>query len=223
MSTTPTLFIGNKNYSSWSMRPWLALRWAGIDFNEVMIPLGPRGLGANPEIVAVNPAGTLPVLKLSDGTIVSDSLAICEWAQDRCPQAGLWPEDTTARALARSAACEMHSGFGALRQHYPMNIKRTKSDHRQSPAAHDNIARIEALLGGLSARFDATGTGWIFGQRTIVDAYFAPVATRFRTYQVPLSPTLQKWCDTLFADSVFQDWERAAMAETWTIEETDVA
>lgn len=223
MSAMPVLFIGNKNYSSWSMRPWLALRWAGIAFREEMIPLGPRGQGANQDIVRVNPSGTLPVLELPDGETIWDSLAICEWANENAPNAELWPRDPIARALARSAVCEMHAGFAPLRQQFPMNIKRLKPGHTWDDAASANIARIESLLSGLAERFDPNGGGWIFGQRTIVDAYFAPVATRFRTYEVPLSPALNKWCATLFENSDFQAWEDAAKLETWAIGESDDA
>jgi glutathione S-transferase len=223
MTKKPILYVGNKNYSSWSMRPWLALRWAKIDFEEELVQLGPRGKGPNPSIVAINPSGTLPALQLPDGEIVWDSLAICEWANEAAPQALLWPKDALARAIARSATSEMHAGFGPLRQQFPMNIKRVKHDYTWDAYATANIERIEALLGGLAARFDTDNNGWIFGRRTIVDAFFAPVATRFRTYQVPLSPSLQKWCDTLFSDPDFKVWERDALDETWTIGESDDA
>jgi glutathione S-transferase len=219
--TEPSLFIGNKNYSSWSMRPWLALRWAGIEFIEEMMPLGPRGAGPNPAFLLVSPSGTVPALELPEGETIWDSMAICEWAYEAAPGAGLWPTDPLARALARSAACEMHSGFGAVRQEMPMNVRRRKTEHALSDAAKANVARIDALLSTLIKRFDTHGTGWIFGHRTIADAFYAPVATRFRTYNVALSPLTQKWCNTLFADADFQAWEREAIAETWTIDESD--
>jgi glutathione S-transferase len=223
MIKDPFLFIGNKNYSSWSMRPWLALRWAGIRFIEEMLPLGPRGLGPNPSILLFSPSGTVPALELPEGETVWDSMAICEWAHEAVPTANLWPQDPLARALARSACAEMHAGFGPLRQEMPMNMKRRKESHDLSDAAKANVARIDALLSKLMKRFDTSGTGWIFGHRTITDAFYAPVATRFRTYNIPLSPEVQKWCDTLFADPDFQTWEREAQAEVWTLEETDKA
>jgi glutathione S-transferase len=219
--TLPTLFIGNKNYSSWSMRPWLALKWGQIDFNEHMIPLGPRGMGLNPAVVAVNPSGTVPALRLADDTLIWDTMAICEWAYEQAPD--LWPTDKVARALARSASAEMHSGFAPVRQEMPMNLKRRKTGHNLSDAAKANVARIDTLLGGIAARFDGAHTGWLFGHPTIVDAFYAPVATRFRTYDIALSAPVQKWCETLFADPHFQVWEAEALLETWVIAETDVA
>ena len=221
MTQRPSLFIGNKNYSSWSMRPWLALRWAGIEFYEDIIPLKARGAGPNVTIQSVSPSGTVPALKLPDGETVWDTIAICEWAHEQVPTAGLWPRDPLARALARSASAEMHAGFGPLRQEMPMNVKRRKTEHALSDAAKANVARIDALLSTLMVRFDPAGTGWLFGHRTIADAFYAPVATRFRTYNVALSPMAQKWCDTVFADPDFQAWERDAAAESWTLEETD--
>jgi glutathione S-transferase len=218
-----TLFIGNKNYSSWSMRPWLALHWAGIAFEEELIPLGPRGAARSEAIFAVSPSGTVPALKLLKGDTIWDTMSICEWAHEQAPHANLWPVDPIARALARSASAEMHSGFGPLRQEMPMNIKRRKESHALSDAAKANVARVDALLSALIKRFDTSGTGWIFGHRTIADAFYAPVATRFRTYNVVLSPLTQKWCDTLFADPAFQAWEKDAQAEVWTLEETDIA
>jgi glutathione S-transferase len=223
MADSPVLFIGNKNYSSWSMRPWLALHWGGIAFDEQMIPLGPRGMGPNPDILAVSPSGTVPALRLSDGTQIWDTMSICEWAHEQAPNTGLWPTDQRARALARSASAEMHAGFAALRQNMPMNVRRVKLGHLPSDKAQADVARIDALLSTLRARFDTQDTGWLFGHRTIADAFYAPVATRFRTYGVAVSPATQKWCDTIFADAAFQDWEREAVAETWTIGESDEA
>lgn len=221
MIQDPILFIGNKNYSSWSMRPWLVLRWANIAFQEELIPLGPRGAGLNPAIVAVNPSGTVPALELHEGETVWDTMSICEWAHEHASDAGLWPKDPLARALARSASAEMHAGFAPLRQEMPMNVKRRKAQHVLSDAAKANVARIDALLSALMTRFDPQGTGWLFGHHTIADAFYAPVATRFRTYNVALSPLTQKWCDALFNDPDFQAWERDATLETWTLGETD--
>jgi glutathione S-transferase len=203
------------------MRPWLALRWAKIDFTEQMMVLGPRGGGVDPAIAAINPSGTVPALKLSDGTLIWDSLAICEWAHEAAPDADLLPSDPVARALARSASAEMHAGFAPLRKDLPMNVRRRKTQHSFSPAAAANVARVDALLSGLRAKFDPQGTGWLFGHRTFVDAFYAPVATRFRTYNITLSKSTQDWCDTVFADADFRAWEAAAISEVWTIPETD--
>jgi glutathione S-transferase len=223
MSGLPTLYIGNKNYSSWSMRPWLALHWAGIAFEEQMVPLGPRGMGVNPDIAAISPSNTVPAMKLPSGETIWDTMSICEWAHEQAPDAGLWPIDPLARAVARSASAEMHAGFAALRQNMPMNIRRVKVGHVPSDKAAADVARIDVLLSGLRARFDTQSTGWLFGGPTIADAFYAPVATRFRTYGVGLSATTLEWCDTLFADAHFKAWESDAIAETWTIGESDEA
>jgi glutathione S-transferase len=223
MTGLPTLFIGNKNYSSWSMRPWLAMHWGGVGFDEKLIPLGPRGMGINPDIAAISPSATLPALKLPDGETIWDTMAICEWANEQKPDAALWPADPIARALARSASAEMHSGFVLLRQNLPMNIRRRKADHEISEKDKADVARIDALLSGLRQRFDGAESGWLFGHPTIADAFYAPVATRLRTYGVTVSPATQKWCDTIFGNAHFQAWERAAIAETATIPESDDA
>lgn len=205
------------------MRPWLALHWAGITFEEHMVPLGPRGMGPNPDIVAINPSGTLPALKLTTGDVIWDTMSICEWAHEAAPGAHLWPADPAARGIARSASAEMHAGFGPLRQDMPMNIRRRKVGHVPDAGASANVVRIDALLSGLRARFDQNNTGWLFGHPTIADAFYAPVATRFRTYNIALSPATQTWCDTLFAAPDFKAWEAASLAETWTIGESDAA
>jgi glutathione S-transferase len=216
----PILHIGNKNYSSWSMRPWLALKWAGVAFDEHVVPLGPRDGGINPDIAAVSPSGRVPALEV-DGAVIVESLAICEWAADVAPHAGLWPEDPLERAVARAAASEMHAGFAALRRDLPMNLRRRKDAHTWSQAAATDIERVQKLFEDLSARFGDRGP-WLCGRRGIVDAMYAPVATRFATYGVPLRPVTQAWCEILFADPGFRSWEQAALAETWTIAETDI-
>jgi glutathione S-transferase len=219
----PVLIIGNKTYSSWSMRPWLALRWAGVSFEERVVPLGPRGAGVNPEIAALSDTARVPVLEL-EGVRLHESLAICEWAAEQGAAAGrpLLPDDPLLRALVRSASAEMHAGFAALRRELPMNLRRRKQDHAVSEAAAADIARVQQLWERLRARTGHLGL-WLGGQRSIADAMFAPVATRFRTYGTPLSPVAQAWCDTLLADPDFQAWDAAAREEPWTIPETDAA
>ncbi len=219
--TTPILFIGNKNYSSWSMRPWLALKWAGIAFDERLIPLGGVGYGKSqiPEVLAVSPSGKVPALQV-DGHTVWDSLAICEWAAEQNP--ALWPQDPAVRAVARSAAAEMHSGFAALRRDFSMNLRR-KGEPRKTATSADaqaDIARIDELWSQMRTQFGGGG-GYLFGDRCIADAIYAPVATRFRTYGLALSPAAQAYADALLADPAFQEWEAAAAAEPWTIHSTD--
>jgi glutathione S-transferase len=217
--TTPVLFIGNKNYSSWSMRPWLALTWGGIAFEERVIPLGgPHyGKSVNPDILAVSPSGRVPALQLGELT-VWDSLAICEWAAEQA--SGLWPADARIRAEARSVAAEMHAGFGGLRRDLSMNIRRRVSIPNFASDTAGDIERVQEVWGDLRSRFADRGD-WLFGQRSIADAMFAPVCTRFRTYGVSLTPTTQAYCNTMFADADFKRWEADAIAEPWTIDVTD--
>lgn len=142
----PILYVATKNYSSWSMRPWLALTWAEIPFEERLIELGPRDApGGNPEIHAVSPAGTVPVLHLPEGAVIWDSLAICEWAAEEAPDAGLWPQDRLARAHARAVTAEMHAGFAALRRELPMNIRRRTPPRTPSPETAAQVRRVEAI------------------------------------------------------------------------------
>lgn len=210
----PVLYIGNKNYSSWSMRPWLALKWAGIAFDEQIIPLGGDGYGEakSAAILAVSPSGRVPSLHV-DGVTVNDSLAICEWAAEQNPD--LWPKDAGTRALARSAAAEMHSGFPALRRDLSMNIRRRMEKAPDLPAdTHRDLARLFELW---SVALQRSGGPFLFGARSIADAMFAPVATRLRTYAVETPPLVATYCNAIFDDAAFREWEKAGEAESWSI------
>jgi glutathione S-transferase len=217
---TPVLYIGNKNYSSWSLRPWLALKWGAIAFTEKLIALGGEGYGKSQikEVREVSPSGRVPALHLGD-TVIYESLAICEWAGEQAPS--LWPADAMTRAVARSAASEMHAGFFALRGAMSMNIRR-RMDAEPAWDEHTraDLEQLFALWGGLRARYGAGGA-FLFGQRTIADAMFAPVATRLRTYKVTAPAPVSAYCATIFADEAFKEWEQAAKAEPWTIEQTE--
>lgn len=214
----PVLTIGNRNYSSWSMRPWLALKWGGIDFDTRIIELGPDGDHRNERISPFSPTGLVPVLQLADDAIW-DSLAICEWAAEQNPS--LLPKDAVARAICRSACAEMHSGFVLVRRDLSMNIRRRTEPRALSPETAAQVARIDALWSQCLTRF---GGPFLFGATpTLADAMFAPVATRFRTYGITLSPAAQSWCDVIFADGSFKEWEAEAIAEEWVIEKTDAA
>lgn len=215
----PVLYVGNRNYSSWSLRPWLALTWAGYPFETRMIPLGGLGYGKSrvPEIVAVSPSGRVPVLVV-DGRAVWDSLAICELAAEVDPS--LWPDHRVERAVARSAVAEMHSGFAALRRDLSMNLRRRTTARAWPDDTATDIARVIASWTELRAHHRADGP-WLCGRRGIVDAFYAPVATRFRTYGVTLPPAAAAWTDTLFADAAFRAWEAEAIAEPQTIASTD--
>lgn len=201
------------------MRPWLALTWGGIAFEERVIPLGGPGYGKSKiaDILAVSPSGRVPALHV-DGAVIWDSLAISEWAAERAP--ALWPADDTARAVARSAAAEMHAGFAALRRDASMNVRR-RAGRRDWPAETiADIARVEELWADLRARFGADGP-FLFGRRSIADAFYAPVCTRFRTYDVALGEVAQAYCEAVFADDAFRDWEAGATSESWSIPQTD--
>jgi glutathione S-transferase len=215
------LYLGNKNYSSWSLRPWLVLTWAGIPFEERVIPLGGPGYGNAqiPEVLAVSPSGRVPALAAS-GITITDSLAISEWAAEQAPSAHLWPEDPRTRAIARSVTCEMHSSFGAMRRDLSMNIRRRTTPRAWPEDTRRDLARVEDLWASTRDRYGAGGP-FLFGARTIADAFYAPVATRLRTYGVPLRPASQAYCDAIFADAAFRAWEAAASAEPWTLRETD--
>jgi glutathione S-transferase len=216
-----SLFIGNKNYSSWSLRPWLVLRWAEIPFEECLIPLAGPGYGRCeiPEVVAVSPSGRVPALRLDDGTVVHDSLAIAEWAAEHRPGASLWPSDARTRALARAATAEMHSGFAAVRRDLSMNIRRRMDACPALPEdTNRDLVRLWALW---EAALAEHGGPWLFGQRGIADAFFVPVATRLRTYSVPVPPAARAYVDQLLADADFRAWEAAGRSEPWLIEQTE--
>lgn len=212
------LLIGNKNYSSWSLRPWLALKASGLPFREHLVPLYQDDSKA--ALLRFSPAGKAPALR--DGALViPESLAICEYVAELAPAAGLWPREREARAVARAVACEMHAGFVALRSTMPMNLRdRARTPIVPTPEAAADVARVQALVDGCRQRFGAGGP-FLFGGFGIADAMLAPVATRFRTYRVALSSLTQAWCDAIFADPAFRAWETAAAAEVERLEATD--
>jgi glutathione S-transferase len=216
-----TLYIGNKNYSSWSMRPWLALKWAGIAFKEDVRRLGADvgyGQQLTPHILAISPSGRVPALHV-DGVVIYDSLAICEWAAEQ--NEALWPADPAARALARSAAAEMHSGFQPLRRDLSMNIKRRMDREPDWPEeTRRDLARLFSLWTGARTAYAGRGP-FLFGERSIADAFYAPVATRLRTYAVPMPAVISAYCQTIFADAAYQEWEAGGLAETWNLPSAD--
>lgn len=203
----PTLYLGNHNYSSWSLRPWLCLRWAGIEFEEVQISLAQQGYAAEgiAEVAAVSPNRKVPALHVN-GAVIWDSLAIMEWAAEAFPEARLWPGHWQTRALARSAVCEMHSGFSALRNDLPMNINRRCTVPGWPTATQRDIDRIIELWLHLRAGNEETGP-WLCGKRGLVDAFFAPVQTRFRSYGVTLPGELECTATALLTDRDFLAWE----------------
>jgi glutathione S-transferase len=215
MSPDLALVIGNKNYSSWSMRPWVAMKHAGIPFVEHRIALYQPD--SKRRILEHSPAGKVPVLK--DGTTaVWDSLAILEYLAERFPDRGLWPRSAAGRARARAASAEMHSGFAALRTHMPMNLRNSYPGQGLTRDVEADIARIVGLW--TDCRATASGQ-FLFGDFCIADAMFAPVATRFLTYGVRLPSVCQRYVDTLVALPAMQAWYADARAEREAIDEYD--
>jgi glutathione S-transferase len=202
-----TLYIGNKNYSSWSLRAWFVLRQAGIPFEEKMVWFF-DGMAA---LRQISPAGRVPVL-VDDGLVVWDSLAISEYAAERFPDKHLWPAERKARARARSVCAEMHSGFGNLRNNMGMNIEASLPGVGWNLAVQDDIDRISYIITELRAEYAGTGP-FLFGTFTIADAFFAPVASRFKTYAVKLPAVVQQWADTIHATAAMQQWTADALAE----------
>jgi glutathione S-transferase len=211
------LVIGNKNYSSWSLRPWLALRMAGIPFEEVRIPLYVPG--ARDAILRHSPAGKVPVLRDGDVT-VWESLAICEYAAELAPHAGLWPAEPAARAHARAICAEMHAGFVALRSALPMNLRAEGARIALAPEVEADVARVVAIWEECRARFGAGGP-LLFGVFTNADAMFAPVVTRFHSYGVALPPAAQAYADAVRALAPMREWTAAGVAEAERMAETD--
>ena len=208
------LAIGNKNYSSWSMRPWVLMTHFGLSFREINIAL--RTEQTAQQIQAVSPSGRVPVLV--DGDLhVWDSLAIAEYLAEQHPEHALWPRDKTLRALARAASAEMHSGFSGLRNECSMNIKGrflpVPSPQLSADALAD-IARIKSLWQNLLAR---SGGPFLCGDFSIVDAFFAPVVTRFRTYRISLPDALEVYAQAIEANPAVKAWIDAGMAETVAI------
>ena len=212
-----TLVIGNKAYSSWSLRPWLLLKHGGVAFDEVRISLY-RGDSAAP-LARWSPTGKVPVL-IDDGLAIADSLAIAEYAAERFPDRCGWPTATAARAIARAASAEMHSSFAALRNEMPFNC-RSRRRVTLSPAAAQDVQRVQELWADCQARF-AAGGPWLFGAFGPADAMFAPVALRFITYGVALTPPAQAYVDAIAALPAIQEWIAAARTETEVIEASEV-
>lgn len=203
------LVIGNKNYSSWSLRPWLLLTHAGIPFEEIPVPLFRAGFAE--QVAKYSPAGKVPVLL--DGDIsVWDSLAIAEYLAERFPEHALWPADAAERAHARSICAEMHSGFGALRGQMPMNVTAVLPGMGWNIAVQRDVDRIAAIWTGLRVRHDVRGP-FLFGTFSIADAFYAPVVSRFATYGVHLPDEAKAYADFILALPAMQAWIAAAREE----------
>jgi glutathione S-transferase len=210
------LVIGNKNYSSWSMRPWLAMRASNIAFDEIFIPLYTDNKADKERILSFTHSGKVPALIDGDVT-VWDSLAIIEYVAERFPEARLWPEDRARRAHARSISAEMHSGFLPLRIECGMNLHRTVGAIALSSDAKANIARIEQIWRECRRRYGEFGP-FLFGAFSAADAMFAPVVHRFRTYAIEVEAEAKAYMAAMMALPSFQQWTREGLAETLVIE-----
>jgi glutathione S-transferase len=212
------LVIGNKNYSSWSLRPWMALSMAGIPFRETVIPLD------TPETAVLisqhSAAGRLPVLHHGRQT-VWESLAIMEYLAELFPEKQLWPKAVSARAVARSVCNEMHAGFPALRNACPMNIRRPQKPVPMNEAARRDIARIEQIWRECRKKFGKGGK-FLFGRFSIADAMYTPVVSRFETYAVPVAPETRAYMDSILKTPAFKSWQEAALKESWIVPSDEV-
>ena len=214
-----TLVIGNKNYSSWSLRPWIAMRHAGIPFEERLLLLFDENWKES--VAKVSPSGRVPVL-LHDEHAVWETLAILEYVNELFPDAGLWPKDRHARAHARAIANEMHAGFTALRTHMPMNLRRGDLKGKgRGPGVDDDIARICAIWRDCRARW-GKGGDFLFGTFCAADAMFAPVVTRLDTYGVALDEICTAYSRAVLNLPAFAEWREAALQEPWIVAEDEI-
>ena len=215
---TLKLIIGNKNYSSWSLRPWIAMKVAGIAFDEQVISLDAQDFKAR--VTKVSGTGKVPAL-VDGGVHVWESLAILEYLAETFPQARLWPADPQARAHARAIAAEMHAGFMPLRRELPMNMWRPVKPRELTPEAAANVARIDAMWTDCRNRFGAGGP-FLFGAFGAADAMYAPVVSRFHTYGVAVGPVARAYMDAVMALPAWAEWRAAALREPWILAEDEV-
>ena len=212
------LIIGNKNYSSWSFRPWIAMKVAGIAFEETVISLDAGDFKAH--VGPVSGTGKVPVL-IDDDVRVWESLAILEYLAEKFPNAALWPADAAARAHARAIANEMHAGFLPLRRHLPMNMWRPVIRGDLTPEAAANVQRIEAIWNDCRARFGKGGP-FLFGRFGAADAMYAPVVSRLHTYAVAVGAGARAYMDAVMALPAWREWHAAAVKEPWVLAADEV-
>jgi glutathione S-transferase len=205
-----TLVIGNKNYSSWSLRPWLLLKHLNVPFAEVQIVLDTPT--TREDIEKFSPSGRVPALRHAELTIW-DSLAICEYVAELTGKG--WPQAPAARAVARAVSAEMHSGFTNLRSLWPMNARARNRRTAMTAALEADIGRVDEIWNDCRARFGAAGP-WLFGEYSIADAMYAPVVLRFNTYGASISPTARWYMASVLEDAALQEWLQAAKQESWT-------
>jgi glutathione S-transferase len=210
------LIIGNRNYSSWSVRPWLVLTHFGIPFDEELAPLSGPGWKENLE--AKSPTGRVPVL-IDGDLVIPETIAIVEYLAEAYSDRGIWPADRKARALARAAAAEIHAGFSALRNAAPMNLRASLPGLVRYEQVEGDLKRLDALWGGLLARY---GGPYLFGEFTAADAMFAPPAARIRTYDLRVSDTATEYVEAVYALPAFQALLAKAAAEPWTVQRDEL-
>jgi glutathione S-transferase len=212
-----TLVIGNKNYSSWSLRPWILMRHLGLTFQELLIPLDQPGTRA--EIQKHGPGGKVPVLRHGE-VHVWDSLAVCEYVSELTGRG--WPKESLARAVARSISAEMHSGFVDLRNAWPMSARARNRRVPMTPGVQADFNRIEAIWSDCRGRFGASAGPWLFGEYSVADAMYAPVVLRFNSYGERFSDNTRAYMATVLEDPAMQEWMSAGEKETWKIAYSDV-
>jgi glutathione S-transferase len=213
----PTLVIANKCYSSWSMRPWLLMKQLGIAFDEIIIPLDLADTKA--KVLEHSPAGKVPILIDGDAT-VWESIAIMEYVSEAYG-APVWPEDRTARAMARSIAAEMHAGFSALRSACPMNLGKKFAQKDRGEAVARDVARFSEIVHQARERFGAGGP-FLFGSFSAADAMYAPLVTRLETYSIALDATTRAYVDGILSLPAFREWRSAALKEEWIVAADEV-
>lgn len=215
--TRPTLVIGNKLYSSWSMRPWLVMKAFGLPFEETLIPL--YNPDSKARLLEHSPSGKVPLL--IDGDIkVWESLAIIEYLAEKHPAAHIWPRDAKARAHARAICSEMHAGFTALRNACPMNLGKRLAPRDRGDAVASDVARLADIFREARARFGGDGS-FLYGAFSAADAMYAPIATRLDTYSISIDATSRAYVDAVIGHPTFREWRAAALSEPWVIADSE--
>lgn len=207
------LILGNKNYSSWSLRPWIAMRHAGIEFEEEVIPLYEPG--SRERVLQYSAAGKVPVL-IDDGAPIWESIAILEHLAEKFPKAALWPADEKARAYGRAIAAEMHAGFGALRRHCPMNMRRRRRKLALAQDVAEDVRRIEVIWTESRNRFGSAGP-FLLGSFSIADAMYAPIVSRFFSYDIGVGAAAEAYMATMMSLPAWKEWETAGEHEPWVM------
>jgi len=210
------LLIGNRNYSTWSMRPWLVLAHFDIPFEDEVVQLS--GEGWQQVLAERSPTGKVPVLFDGD-LVVQETIAIIEYLADLYPEKPIWPADLKQRAQARAASAEMHSEFLSLRSHAPMNLRASHPGRVNLDSVAKDLHRLETLLGGLLQR---SGGPFLFGAFTAADAMYAPVAARIRTYELPVSDVLMSYVEAIYGLPAFQQWRAEAIKEPWIVDDDEI-